>query len=276
MEKGLMKKLLGEFVGGWITAFLGLMCVSVAITCGGYGLWGVSMAFGLSVAFAIYLTAAVGGCHINPAVTLSLALFGGFPKKDVIPYWVAQVLGWGVGALFLYVIVGGMITHYEAANGIVRGAIESQKSAMIFNCYAPHPLIAEALKWDPTVVPTWKAVLSEMFGTMILVLTIFAFIDEKNVFKPSLPMFGIMIGLVVGLIVAITAPQTMAAINPARDIGPRIVTWLLGWGNISFPGAPSGQGGPWYIFTIGPLLGGILGGAIWKYVLAELIPQPEE
>lgn len=275
MDKDLGKKLLGEFVGSWITAFLGLMCVSVAITAGGYGLWAVSLSFALAITFAVYLTAAVGGCHINPAVTLAFAVFGGFPKKDIIPYWIAQILGWGVGAIFLYFIVNGMIGSYETAHGIVRGSAASAKTAMIFNCYAPHPLIAEALKWDASVVPTWKAIISEMFGTMLLVAMIFAFIDEKNPFKPNLPIFAIMVGLVVGYIIAVTSPQTMSAINPARDLGPRIATWLCGWGKVSFPGLPSGQGGPWYIFTIGPLLGGVAGGALWKLVLLPLIPAAE-
>ena len=276
MDKSLGKRLAGEFIGGWITAFLGLMCVSVCITTGGFGLWPVSMAFALAIAFAVYLTAAVGGCHINPAVTLALGLFGGFPKKEIVPYWIAQILGWGVGALFLYFIVNGMIGHFEAANGIVRGTMASQKTAMIFNCYAPHPCFAELLKWDASVVPTWKAIISEMFGTMMLVVMLFSFLDEKNPFRPSLAMFGLMVGLVVGYIIAVTSPQTMAAINPARDLGPRIVTWLMGWGEMSFPGPPSGLGGPWYIFTVGPLLGGVLGGALWKKVLLPLIPDPED
>jgi len=275
MDKTLWKRLVGEFIGSWIAAFIGLMCVSVAVTTGAFGLWAVSMAFALAIAFSVYLTAAVGGCHINPAVTLGFALFGEFPKKDVIPYWIAQVLGWFVGALFLYFIINGMIGFYETAHHIVRGSMESQKTAMIFNCFAPHPLIAEALQWDASVVPTWKAIVSEMFGTMMLVVMVFAFVDEKNPFRPSLALLGIMIGLVVGYIIAVTSPQTMAAINPARDFGPRMATWLMGWGKVSFPGPPSGLGGPWYIFTVGPLLGGILGGALWKYVVLPCIPKGE-
>lgn len=276
MDSTLFKKLVGEFVGSWITAFLGLMCLAVAITCGGYGLGAASVIFAFAIAFAIYLCAAIGGCHINPAVTLSLSLYAGFPKKDVIPYWIAQVLGWGAGALFLYYCTSGMITGYEAANEIVRGTAASAKSAMIFNCYAPHPLFAAALGWGPEVMPTFKAIMNEMFATMMLVVMLYAFIDAKNAFKPSLGMFALLVGAVVGYIIAVFSPATMAGINPARDLGPRIATWLLGWGDASFPGLPSGQGGPWYIWTIGPMLGGIVGGALWKFILAPCIPSGDD
>jgi glycerol uptake facilitator protein len=273
MNNVLLKKLVGEFVGSWITAFLGLMCLAVSITTGAYGLGGASVIFAMAIAFAVYLCAAVGGCHINPAVTLSLSLFAGFPKKDVIPYWIAQILGWFAGAIFLYYICSGMIVSFETAHGIVRGTAASAKTSMIFNCYAPHPFFAEAGKWGPDVMPTFKAIVSEMFGTMFLVVMLYAFLDAKNGLKPSLSLFGLMVGAVVGYVISVVSPATMSGINPARDLGPRLATWLLGWGNVAFPGLPSGQGGPWYIWTIGPLLGGILGGALWKYVLVPCIPS---
>ncbi|NLK00168.1 MAG: aquaporin family protein [Clostridia bacterium] len=273
MDSSIWKKLVGEFVGCWLLGFLGLMCVAVAIVVGGFDLLGVGFAFAFAITFSVYLSGAVSGAHLNPAVTLGLALFGGFPKKDVIPYWIAQILGWCVGALFLYMIVGGMITAYEATNNIVRGSMESQITAMIFNCYAPHPAFAALNNWDASVMPTWKAIISEMFGTMMLVTLVFAFIDENNPFRPSAGLFAVVVGLAVGYIILVTSPQTMAAINPARDLGPRIATWLLGWGKAAFPGPPSGLGGPWYIFTVGPLLGGIIGGGLWKLVLLPLIPK---
>ncbi|TEB16407.1 Propanediol diffusion facilitator [Pelotomaculum sp. FP] len=275
MDSSLWKKLAGEFIGCWTLGFLGLMCVAVAIVSGGLDLFGVGIAFAFAITFAVYLTGAVGGAHLNPAVTLAFALFGGFPKKDVIPYWIAQVLGWCVGALFLYMIVGGMITAYEAAHNIVRGSIESQITAMIFNCYAPHPAFAALNHWDASVVPTWRAIVSEMFGTMMLVVMVFAFVDPKNPFRPSAGIFALIVGLVVGYLILVTSPQTMAAINPARDLGPRIATWILGWGQVSFPGPASGVGGPWYIWTVGPLLGGVLAGALWKYILLPCIPKQE-
>lgn len=276
MENTIVRKLVGEFVGSWITSFLGLMCLAVAVTTGAYGLGGASVVFAMAIAFAVYLCAAIGGCHINPAVTLSMALYTEFPKKHVLPYWIAQVLGWFVGAIFLYYIYSGMISSFEAVNGITRGALASQKTAMIFNCYAPHPFFSEMAKWDAGVMPTMKAIIAEALGTMFLVVMVFSFIDPKNTFKPSLPILGLMIGAVVGYLIAVLVPATMCAINPARDLGPRLLTWLMGWGEVAFPGPPSGQGGPWYIFTVGPLLGGVVGGALWKYILLPCIPVMEE
>lgn len=275
MDKSLWRKLVGEFLGCWIAGFFGLMIVAVCIICGGVNLFELGMIFAMVIAFAVYLVASVSGAHLNPAVTFGFALFGGFPKKHVIPYWIAQILGWFVGSVFMYMIVGGMISAYEATNGIVRGMPGSEITAMIFNCYAPHPIFASLSKWGPEVMPTWLAIVSEAFGTMLLVTMVFAFVDAKNNFKPNLPIFALVIGLVVGFIVVITSPQTMAAINPARDLGPRITTWLFGWGNIAFPGLPSGQGGPWYIWTVGPLLGGAMGGAFWTKIVSPLISSEE-
>lgn len=273
MEKDLWKKLIGEFFGSWLVGFLGLTAVVVAVVLGGIDLFQLGITFALAIAFAVYVVGGVSGAHLNPAVTLAFAIFGGFPKKNVVPYWIAQILGWGVGALFLYLIAGGMITSYEAANGIVRGMPGSEVTAMIFNCYAPHPLFASAFKWGPDVMPTWLAIINEMFGTMMLVLVVFALTDESNPFRPSAPFTALLIGLTVGFIVIICSGATMSGINPARDLGPRIAAWLLGWGQVAFPGLPSGQGGPWYIWTVGPLLGGVLGGGLWKYAVLPFIPK---
>lgn len=264
----------GEFIASWMMGFFGLMLVCVAVINNAITLYQLSILFGAIVAFCTYVTASVSGTHMNPAVTLSMALFGGFPKKRIIPYWIAQILGWMIGTLCLYFVISGMINSYEAANGIIRGTQASQVTSMIFHCYAPHPLIAASYNWGAEVMPTWKAILFEIAGTMLMMLVIYVVSDAKNSTRPHPSFSPIVVGLVVGFLVVIMSPSTMASLNPARDLGPRITTWLLGWGETSFPGPPSGEGGPWYIFTVGPLIGGIVGGAVWKYIIHPLLPDP--
>jgi hypothetical protein len=123
---------------------------------------------------------------------------------------------------------------------------------MIFACFAPNPAIAGALEWGPNVVTTGTALLAEAFATMVLALVVFAVVDERNTFAPSLPVFALILGLVVGFIIAVEAPLTMAGINPARDLGPRIAISLLGWAGVAF----AGSGSIWWVWTVGPILWG--------------------
>lgn len=275
MESSLGKRLVGEFLGSGLTALFGFMAVATAVVCGALDLFGVGIIFAAAITLAIYITIAVSGASFNPAVTLAFAIFGGFPKKDVIPYWIAQIAGWFAGAVLTYAVFGGMITAYEASHGIVRGTLASQQTAMIFNCYAPHPLIALANNWDASVVPTWKGILNEFFATALLLVTVFACVDEQNPFRPKAWIFAPVIGIIVALLIVVASPASMACINPARDFGPRIATYLLGWGQASFPGGPSGLGGPWWLFWVGPGLGAIAGGALWKYVVLPCLPKAE-
>jgi len=129
---------------------------------------------------------------------------------------------------------------------------------MIFNCFGPNPAIAGANKWPADIVSTPLALCAEGFGTAVLALVLFMMLDPKNGFAPSLKSFALIIGLVVGFIIMVLAPLTMSGINPARDLGPRITTWMFGWGSVSFPGA----GPDWWVWTVGPILGALVGGGV--------------
>ena len=108
---------------------------------------------------------------------------------------------------------------------------------------------------------------------MVLALVVFAVVDERNSFAPSRPVFALILGLVVAFIVAVEAPLTMAGINPARDLGPRIAITFLGWNGVSF----TGPGAIWWVWTAGPIAGAIVGGAIWQFLLGSfLAPRPED
>jgi glycerol uptake facilitator protein len=87
----------------------------------------------------------------------------------------------------------------------------------------------------------------------------------------GLRSFAVIIGLVVGFIIMVLAPLTMSGINPARDLGPRIATYILGWEEVSFPGI----GAPWWVWTVGPILGAAVGGAVWVYGLGGFLERPE-
>jgi glycerol uptake facilitator protein len=267
MNRSLINELIAEVIGSWVLCGLGLMALAVGVTTGATNFFETIFIFVFVVGLAVIYVAPASGAHINPAVTLALAVFSGFPWRKVIPFWLAQILGGFIGGLTVYLFFGGAITALESSLGIVRGQPGSELTAMIFNCYGPHPWIAKSMEWGPEVVPLWRVILSEILGTAMLVLSVYGFIDEDNPLGPKEGLFGFAIGMVLLVYVVIFAPLSMAAVNPARDFGPRIAAMLLGWGYISFPGYPT----PFWVYWVGPLTGGLLGAGLWVKVLKPII-----
>ena len=266
----LWKRALAEFIGLFLFASIGLMVVATGITTGAatlFGLFDLSITFGLAIMVVILVVGAVSGAQINPAITIALAVYGKFPWREVPVYIAAQISGAIVGALTLYGLYRGPIAAFESANGVVRGEPGSEITAMIFACFAPNPAIAGALEWGPNVVTPGTALLAEAFATMVLAVVVFAVVDERNSFAPNLPVFALILGLVVAFIVAVEAPLTMAGINPARDLGPRIAITFLGWNGVTF----SGPGSMWWIWTVGPIAGAVAGGAVWQFLLGSFL-----
>jgi glycerol uptake facilitator protein len=267
MNSSLTRKLLGEFIGCMFLTGLGLQALAIAVTTGALNLFECLVIFVFAVCFAVIYVAPLSGAHLNPAITIALAVFAGFPKKHVIPFIVVQVIGCFVGGLIVYFFWGPAIASYEAAHNIIRGTAESAQTAMIFACFAPHPFIAAAQGWGSNIVPIWKAILVEVLGTGMLALSVFAFNDPDNDLGPKKGMFGFMIGMVLLVYVAIAAPLTMGAVNPARDFGPRLVAYFFGWGNVVLPGLGNGVGGVWWIYWVGPIIGALVGGWLWFMVI---------
>jgi glycerol uptake facilitator protein len=267
----LLQRAAAEFIGVFLMASIGLMTVATAITTGAYGLFELSIAFGLTIMVIVLVVGAYSGAHVNPAITIALATFGRFSWKEVPAYIAAQITGGVAGASVLYGLYAGPIRAFEATKGIVRGTPDSAITAMIFNCYAPNPAFAAANNWGSGIVSTPLAVTAEAFSTFVLALALFLMLDPKNGFAPSLKNFAVIIGGVVGFIIMVEAPLTMGCINPARDLGPRIATWIFGWGSTSFPGVGPG----WWVWTVGPIIGALAGGAV-AVLMGRLLQQHRE
>lgn len=269
----LLQRAAAEFIGVFLMASIGLMTVATAITTSAYGLFELSIAFALTIMVIVLVVGAYSGAHVNPAITIALATYRRFPWKEVPAYIGAQVAGGVAGAAVLYGLYAGPIRAFEAAQGIVRGTPESAITAMIFNCYAPNPAFAAANSWPSGIIPTPLAVTAEAFATFVLALALFLMLDPRNGFAPSLTNFAVVIGGVVGFIIMVEAPLTMGCINPARDLGPRITTWIFGWGSTSFPGVGPG----WWVWTVGPILGALAGGGVailmGRFLRARSVPD---
>lgn len=185
----------------------------------------ISLAFGLGLLAAVYLVATVSGAHLNPAVTIALAVNGEFPWRQVVPYLVFQFGGGLCAALMDWFMFGDQLRH-----------------ALILG--STHP---------GTGVPWWRATLTEFVITAILMLVIMS----TAVYKRA-PGGGTTSGLAIGLWVTaaifLALPISGGSLNPARTIGPDIVSW-------QFP--------DWWVYFLGPIVGAVAGAALWKLVIAQ-------
>jgi glycerol uptake facilitator protein len=216
--------------------------------------WGVCIAWGLAVTLAIHVTGAVSGTHANPAVTLALALFRGFPPAKILPYAAAQVLGAFLGAAMVYLLFSPVIDHYNALHHLSRN-LDGGAAGVFFT----HPGLA---------ITPLHAFGDEIVLTGILVLGIFAITEEFNTLAPAANAGALLIGLLVATIGACAGYLEAWPINPARDFGPRLFCFFTGWGAQAFP-APQNY---WWVPIAGPLLGGVAGGALYQGAIRPFLP----
>lgn len=256
---------IGEFLGTFILAFFGCGSVATAVLTGApVGIFQVAIVWGIGISTAIYLTASLSGAHLNPAVTFSFVLWGDFPWRRLPGYVAAQFLGAFAASAALFALFHGILAAYEGTSHIVRGSPGSEATAMIFGEFYPNPgghPLTPALR---ALVTTPTAFATECLGTAILVLVIHGSIDERNSARPR-TLTAVTIGLTVTILISLLGPLTMAALNPARDLAPRIFSALAGWGNVPFTANGSG----WFVvYVLGPLAGAVVGGGIYRVWLA--------
>ena len=261
----------GEALGTFLLVLFGTGAVACAVLTGALqGLWQVAVVWGFGVTIAIYASAALSGAHLNPAVSLAFALWrpDRFPPSRLPAYCLAQLAG-AVGAgLVVLTVFGPFLARFEAGEGLVRGAPGSERAAMIFGQYFPNPAIFGTGPDAAALVSPLGAMLVEGLGTAILVLVIFALSDPENRAAPEPSLVPFFVGFTVATLIAVFAPITQAGWNPARDFGPRLVALLAGYGAVAIPGP---QGGFW-IYIVGPLLGGPIGGLLYERVIRPLLP----
>ncbi len=255
----------GEFLGTFLLVFIGTSSVAVAVLFNALvGLMQVAAVWGLGVTLAIYATRHLSCAHLNPAVSLGMVLTGRMKSRLLLPYWGSQLLGAMAAGSMVLLLFHASILGYEVSNGIVRGSPESVRTAMLFGEYFPNPGIG--IPWFKVSLAT--AMLVEGAGTFILVTMIFLLTEGCNVGRPSDGLAPLFIGGTVSALLAITAPLTQTGINPARDFGPRFIAYLAGWGSVAIPGP---EGGVFWVYVAGPLLGGALAAACFRFVIAPLM-----
>jgi len=263
---------LSECFGTLILVFFGVGSVNTAVLAGAQtGLWQVAVVWGVAIALAIYATGAVSGAHINPAITVAMAVWRDFPKSKVLPYIASQLVGAVCGSLILYGLFHGLIAHFEVARGIVRGAPGSELSAMVFGEYFPNPAMIGTTAEAYRQVSHVTAMFGEAIGTAFLACFVFALTEPRNSQAPRF-MVPLFIGLTVSIIISIVAPLTQAGLNPARDFGPRLVSYFFGWGSVAIPGP---RGGFFTVYVLAPIIGGIFGAGVYQWLVRRHLPAEE-
>ena len=279
-EPPLIARCVGEVLGTYLLVFFGCGSVHAAVLRGAQsGVWQVAIVWGVAIMIAIYCVGSLSGAHINPAVTIAFAAWRGFPLRAVLPYILSQLAGAMLAAACLLVLFSPALREKEEQLNLQRGDPGSEVTAMCYGEYFPNPgslagdrekLLKPAQQTEWTNVrdkhyqgmPVLVAFLAECLGTLLLALSVFALTDPKNTGRPSDYAVPVFIGLTVAILISVLAPLTQACFNPARDIGPRIVAYFAGWGEVAIPG-PNGFGMP-LVYIAAPILGAVLGGGVYE------------
>jgi len=212
-----------ELVGTAVLVFVGTSAAVAGPVLGieGFGSLGVVLAFGLTLVALVASLGHVSGCHVNPAVTLGLAAVGRFPWKLVPAYVVAQLVGGVLGAAATWVSYGDRAREVASLSATVPNTGVSQGRA----------LVVEALV------------------TFVLVLVVVSVATDDRVPDAVAPL---AVGFALSAAIFVAGPLTGGAVNPARAVGPNLL---------------SGELGPLWLYVVGPVVGGVAAAFLYARVL---------
>jgi glycerol uptake facilitator protein len=254
-RKTLTGEMLAEFAGTLILILFG--CGVVAqVVAGGIGNHdSIAWTWGLGVTLGIYVAGRMTGAHLNPAVTIALAAFRGFSWKKVAPYCLAQTFGAFVGALLVRWNYSEVIDKFDPGHTI--------KSQGIFSTLPGNGVLP---------VHMGGAFRDQIIGTAILMFLILAITDLRNT-APAANLAPLMVGLVIVAIGMAWGTDAGYAINPARDFGPRLASWVTGYGT-----AWKDQWGDLYFWVpiVAPVIGALIGAGLYDLFIGRNLPIADE
>lgn len=260
MRNSYFGALSAEFAGTMILILFGNGVVAQVVTAPKGSPLGdhdsIAWAWGIGVTLGVYVAGRLSGAHLNPAVTVSLAAYQGFPWKRVVPYVIAQTLGAFVAALIVRVTYADLINradpNHTSATQIIFATLPGNGGGGVS-------------------IPT--AFLDQVVGTAILVFVIFALVHALNN-PPLANLAPLVIGLLVVAIGMAWGANAGYAINPARDFGPRLASYITGYSTawVAPDGTPY-----WWLPIVAPIVGGLVGGAFFKILVGRyLLPEDTE
>jgi aquaporin Z len=218
------KKYIAELIGTMVLVLMG--CGSAVIAGYAIGYSGIAFAFGLSVLAMVYAIGTISGCHINPAISISMLVAGKLSVKDTAFYVLFQCVGAIIGAGILYAIASGSPTFNLAANGLGQNGFDTA---------------------SPAGYTLASALIAEIVLTFIFVLVVHGSTSER---APK-GFAGLAIGLTLVLVHLVAIPIDGTSVNPARSLGPAIFVGGTALSQL-------------WVFIVAPIIGGILAAIVWK------------
>jgi MIP family channel proteins len=254
MDRSLTRALAAECLGTFLLIVFGVGSVAQMVlshhTLG--TTLSVNISWGLAVTMGAYASAAISGAHLNPAVTVTAAVLRGFAWGRVGPYVLAQMVGAFLASAVVYV------TYREALDAFDQGVRAVGGPTGTAGIWATYPQDYLSLA---------GGFVDQVVGTALLIIGLFALTDAKHAAVPG-HLVPIGAGLLVLVIGATFGMNSGYAINPARDLGPRLFTAVAGWGSDVFRAG----NGWWWVPITAPFLGGIIGGLTYDLLVTRLRP----
>jgi aquaporin Z len=218
------KRYVAEFLGTFVLVFVG--CGS-AVLAGKYiGFVGISFAFGLSVLAMVYAIGSISGCHINPAISISMLAAGKMKLKDTLAYVAAQCLGATTAATLLYTVATGSPGYSLAINGLGQNGYDAA---------------------SPAGFSILSGFIAEFALTFIFLLVIYGSTSER---APA-GFAGLSIGLSLVMIHLVGIPITGTSVNPARSLGPALIVGGVALSQL-------------WLFWVAPIAGGLVAAGVWR------------
>ncbi|GII85687.1 aquaporin [Sphaerisporangium siamense] len=244
-----------EFAGTLILILFGTAVVAQVVAGGIGGHDSITWAWGLGVTLGVYTAGRISGAHLNPAVTVALAVFKGFAWRKVLPYAAAQLLGAFAAALLVRWNYAEVLAAADPGLTI--------KTQGVFSTLPGNGTLP---------VHQWGAFRDQVIGTAILLFLVLAVTDLANS-APAANLAPFVVGLIVVGIGMAWGTNAGYAINPARDLGPRLASWLTGYET-----AWRDQYGGLYFWVpiVAPLIGGVAGAGLYQALIARYLPRPGE
>jgi glycerol uptake facilitator protein len=221
----------------------------------------ITWGWALAVAFGIYVAGGVSGAHLNPAVTLAFAVRRRFSWLKVLPYMLSQLVGAFAGAALVYAVYHDAINTFDRA---MTGPKTNGHTLATFSIFGTFP----AQYFHGSV---WGPLVDQIVGTAFLVMFVVAVVDLRNTAVKA-NLGPLVIGFVVAAVGMSYGANAGYAINPARDFGPRLFTWLAGWQELALPGTLAGSFHAYFwIPIVGPLVGGVIGVLVYDLFIGDVL-----